>query len=173
LPPTWLSAVRRTSIKLFDVWVDHPSVDYIFAIVLAFAADVIDPVINSDSRTVAKQTFAEISVGLLTLGSIALSVLVAVAPTRQLAEALAEAGRNLIKIIFHCLGHLLFTTLVFGGLLLSTDEHLHDVRVGSFAIAASLMALASARLLYLLFRLIALSLSRLTTFASNAPTQTR
>lgn len=151
---------HRIWLALFDRWIDHPRIDWLLIAVVTGIALYFNlwNYVSLKERGAFFQTAASLSLGLLSLGTVALTLVVTVTPTVQLKTALAEAGKPLVNIMFSCLYALIVSTLAFTALFFCDAPNLSYVRAGLFSFAAATMILASVRLLWLLRRILMLLL---------------
>lgn len=147
-------------LTLFDPWIDHPGIDWLL---IAFATAVtlylkLWNYVSLREHGAFFQTAAGLSLGLLSLGTVALTLIVTVTPTKQLKTALHEAGKPLVKIMFACLYALIISTLAFTALFFCEAPKPSYLRAGICVFAGGTMMLRSIRLVWLLRRILMLLL---------------
>ena len=135
----------------FDTWVDHPTIDWAAAIIAA-AVEVwlkLSTYVQVADKGSLYQTMSGVSLAFLSLGTVAVTLVVTVTPTEQLKELLSKAGRGLIDTIFGCLWTLIVATILFVCLYMigpDASESRSALFVGAFV----MMFLGGVRLLWLL-----------------------
>lgn len=152
--------LRRVWLALFDTWIDHPWIDWLMvaAIVVATLYFKFWHYLLLKEHGSFFQTAAGLSLGLLSLGTVALTLIVTVTPTKQLKTALQEAGKPLIRIMFACLAALILSTLAFTALFFVDGPNLSYLRASICMFAMVTMLLRSIRLMWLLRRILLLLL---------------
>ncbi|MHB8160610.1 MAG: hypothetical protein ACYDGS_09045 [Thermoleophilia bacterium] len=145
-------------LRLNDFWIDHISIDILAAIIFAGTMLKIRPdesiVITNHSSFF--QTITAISLGILSLASLAITILVAVTPSTYLRELFSSAGTGLVHIMFRCLAVLLFTTAGFSSLFMIDQPEDAVSRLIIFSVSSVLLVLATTRLFWVLHRIVEL-----------------
>ena len=135
-----------------DVWLDKPWLDWLMAAAvsaLAVYTHVWQYVTVLD-RASLYQTMAGISLGFLSLSTVAITLVVTVTPSQQLREILVESGRDLLEAIFACLWALIVSTISYTALYAMNRPDLGASRTAVFVAASALMLLSLSRVLRLL-----------------------
>lgn len=152
--------LRQTSFRPWDLWVDTTWVDWTIAAALSAVVAYyrVWEFVEIKEHGTFYGTNAAIALGLLSLGTVAVTLLVTVPPSQQLREALSKTGRNMIGIMFRCLHGLIVATLLFTALFVLDTVDTSLLRSTVFMVAATIMLLRAVRLLWLLQRILMLLL---------------
>ncbi len=150
-PRTWAPS-------LMGKWIDHPIVDWIVAAASTVAVVYFQlaTFVTIHDHSSFYQTIVGVSLGLLSLGSISVTLLVTTTPTGKLKSVHQEAGRALIGIMLWCLVVLVMTTFALCSLYLVDLPSQIIARAILSTSALSLMILSTVRLLWLLYYLLTL-----------------
>ncbi len=146
--------------RLQDAWTDHPSLDLISAVIISIISIAMNASqwITVGDHLALYQTLAGIALGLLSLNSLAVTIVFTVTPATRIAKVMAGAGREIVRIVFVGLAGLTICTLGFAALV-ALNEHLSgDGRVALTTFFLSLTIFIGGRLLMLLYSLVILSI---------------
>lgn len=138
-------------------WVDHPYSDYVVVIAVAAATVVLDVRDLDGTGDVGAflQTFATVAGILLSLGTIAVTLVFTVTPTDRLERALEVVGPRLGDLLMRCLGALVVVT-VSAAVLFTTEGRVSgQAQAGLVASASAFGLLRFGRLWWLLRKIIA------------------
>lgn len=140
-----------------EVWVDHPAVDFLVALVAALVVALVAPRLLSDqpeTRAVFFQTIAGVGGILLSLGSIVITLLFTVTPNDRLRLVLDAVGSRLQSIAVRCLTAVLIATVALALLVLVKGDATR-VLVATTAALLTLASLRFGRLWWMLGRVLA------------------
>jgi hypothetical protein len=144
----------------WDKWIDSTWIDWVVAAALTFAVVFwrLWDFVRITEHGAFYQTLTGVALGFLSLGTVAVTLVVTVPQSQQLRQALRESGKNLIGLMFSCLNGLIVATLLFAVLfcLEIGGSGLGRAIVGT--IGVTLMLLRASRLLWLLQRILSLLL---------------
>jgi hypothetical protein len=137
-----------------DAWIERPSLDYAFSALASVAALVFDADVSIADHGAFYQTLVTLSLGLFFIGSIAITILFAVAPNERLDRLQASVGYELQRLIVSSIGGLLLATAGFTSLF-ALDQSSHNARFGVATASVAVCSLRAGRLWWVLRRLLA------------------
>lgn len=155
-----LNAFSRGIAHSWDYWIDRTWIDWAIAIALAIttARYRIWEIVEVTDHGAFYQTMTSVALAFLGLGTVAVTLLVTVTPSRDLRKALSESGQDLIRNMFRCLHGLILAAILYAVLFGVDGTNLGLARSSLFAIATTIMLLRAVRLLWLLQRILSLLL---------------
>lgn len=133
--------------RLTDAWVNRPRYDYPLTLVATTAAVLANPrnLLLSEQHGDWYQTLATVTGALVGVASVAITLVLTVAPNERLERVLRQVGPNLGRVVMSCVGGLIIATGGFAMLFL-LETGTHRTRVGATAMLVTFTLLRFARL---------------------------
>ncbi len=137
-----------------DTWLDHPAGDWVGGIAAATCAYLLSGPSGPDvgHRAVALQTLTEVSLGLLSVGIVAVTLIFSVTPNTRLQRVFNRVGTRLRRIVTSSLAGLFVATVGFVVLLVLNTRG--QVLAGAGAFFGALAALRFIRLFWIFSRIL-------------------
>lgn len=142
--------------KVMNMWIDHPVLDGPISLGLAIlllrfnAQDFLEVTDHSGLY----QTAVGAAIGIFSMGTIGISLLVAVPPQSRFNAAIVQVGPNLVSLVFACLTGLLLSGVLFSVLYFLDSADVSSWRVAVFTFGLVLISSNTGRLVWLLKRIV-------------------
>jgi hypothetical protein len=144
--------------KIWDFWIDTPNLDWIISICLSITI-IYYKLINYQQIQDHASFYSVLSstaIGVLGLGSVAVTLVVTVPQSDNLRRVLTESGIELVKIMFKCLYDLVLAIFLLNILYFFDTLGIFEISIGVTIIGCCVTFLSAFRLLWILKRILLL-----------------
>jgi|GEM_PF-7132560 len=141
-----------------DYWLDRPFLDFLISFILSIIVVLLKlwNVIEIAEHSTFYSAVLSVALGVLSLGTVATTLIVTVPKNENMTKVINNAGDNLIKIMFDCL-YILFLSIILCIILFTLDgTTVYVFRYAISCMSITLVFTSALRYLWLLKRILLL-----------------